>query len=63
MEETEQHFADVFGFDPDDTRVFHELMSDIVHIDVHIVPPDENRPFYLLFTTGMSDSRAAAIVI
>lgn len=55
MEETEQHFADVFGFDLSDTRVFHELMSDIVHIDVHIVPPDENRPFYLLFTTGMSD--------
>jgi hypothetical protein len=55
MEETEKHFADMFGFDCEKTRVFHELMSDIVHIDVHIVPPDEGRPFYLLFTTGMSD--------
>lgn len=55
MEEIEKHFADVFEYKLDEARVFHELMSDFVHIDVHIVPPCEKRPFYLLFTTGMSD--------
>lgn len=55
MEEIERHFADVFEYKLEDSRVFHELMSDVVHIDVHIVPPSEKRPFYLLFTTGMSD--------
>jgi hypothetical protein len=35
--------------------VFHELISDQVHIDVHIVAPTEERPFYSLITSGMSD--------
>jgi hypothetical protein len=35
--------------------VFHELISDLVHIDVHIVAPTEERPFYSLITSGMSD--------
>lgn len=55
MDEIEEHFADVFEYEPDEARVFHELMSDFVHIDIHIVPPSEKRNFYLLFTTGMSD--------
>ena len=35
--------------------VFHELISDLVHIDVHVVAPTEQRPMWTLFTTGMSD--------
>lgn len=35
-------------------RVLHEIESHIVHIDVHIVPPGTDHPFWFLFTTGMS---------
>jgi Suppressor of fused protein (SUFU) len=35
--------------------VFHELVSDLVHVDVHIVEPTPERNYYTLFTTGMSD--------
>lgn len=37
--------------------VFHEIVSDAVHIDVHIVRPTESFPFIRLVTTGMSDRR------
>ncbi len=51
MRAIEEHFgAHVAPAD----RVFHELASDLVHIDVHQVPPGGNRPFWTLFTTGMS---------
>ena len=35
--------------------VWHELISDLVHIDVHHVPPSPERDFHTLITTGMSD--------
>jgi hypothetical protein len=35
--------------------VFHELISDTVHIDVHHVKPTQDRPFHTLITSGMSD--------
>lgn len=35
--------------------VFHELVSDIVHIDVHFVKPTPAVPFVRLVTSGMSD--------
>ena len=35
--------------------VFHEVMSEIVHVDVHIVAPTADYPFYTLVTSGMSD--------
>ena len=35
--------------------VFHELVSDRVHIDVHVVMPTPERPFIRLVTSGMSD--------
>ena len=34
--------------------VFHELVSDYVHIDVHWVKPSKERPFHTLVTSGMS---------
>ncbi|GAA3574017.1 suppressor of fused domain protein [Snuella lapsa] len=36
-------------------KVFHELISDQVHIDVHWVKPSLERPFHTLVTSGMSD--------
>lgn len=35
--------------------VFHEIVSDLVHIDVHWVKPTEQFPFHTLVTSGMSD--------
>lgn len=35
--------------------VFHELISEQVHIDVHWVKPTKERPFHTLVTSGMSD--------
>ena len=35
--------------------VFHELVSEYVHIDVHRVPPQKHRPYYTLITSGMSE--------
>ena len=40
--------------------VWHEIISDLVHVDVHVFPPREGRPFTTLVTTGMSD-RAMAV--
>lgn len=37
------------------SMVFHELISDQVHIDVHWVKPTAERPFHTLVTSGMSD--------
>lgn len=34
--------------------VLHEIESEIVHLDVHVVPPDNDRDYWFLFTTGMS---------
>lgn len=35
--------------------VFHELVSDLVHIDLHLVEPTDDRPYHTLITSGMSD--------
>ena len=35
--------------------VFHELVSDKVHIDVHFVKPTNDFPYVRLVTSGMSD--------
>jgi hypothetical protein len=35
--------------------VFHEVVSDLVHIDVHLVKPTPERPHWTLVTSGMSD--------
>ena len=52
QEETiSNHIAKYFG-EPD--KVLHEILSDLVHIDVHIIKPTKERNYYTLFTTGMS---------
>jgi hypothetical protein len=35
--------------------VYHEIISDLVHIDIHIIEPTPERPCYTLVTSGMSD--------
>jgi hypothetical protein len=37
------------------STVFHEVISDLVHIDVLEIPPTEDRPYWTLVTSGMSD--------
>jgi hypothetical protein len=44
----EKHLAEV-------DSVFHEIVSDTVHIDVHFVKPTKAFPFVRLITSGMSD--------
>jgi hypothetical protein len=34
--------------------VYHEIISDLVHLDVHVVEPRPERPFFTLVTSGMS---------
>lgn len=36
-------------------NVWHEIVSDLVHIDVHQVAPTKDRPYWTLVTSGMSD--------
>jgi hypothetical protein len=48
----EGHIARYFGAAE---TVWHELASDLVHIDVHVTPPSLDRPRYTLVTSGMSD--------
>lgn len=36
-------------------NVFHEIVSDLVHIDIIIINPTEEEPNYKLVTSGMSD--------
>jgi hypothetical protein len=36
-------------------NVWHELVSEYVHIDVHSIPPSDAHPYHVLITTGMSD--------
>lgn len=44
----EQHLGKV-------ESVFHEIISDTVHIDVHFVKPTKDFPFSRIITSGMSD--------
>jgi hypothetical protein len=34
--------------------VFHEIVSDRIHIDVHMLPPGKKNPYNVLITSGMS---------
>jgi hypothetical protein len=52
MRAIEEHIEEHIG--KIDT-VFHELVSDLVHIDIHVVKPTQERPWITLVTSGMSD--------
>ncbi|MEM1424057.1 MAG: suppressor of fused domain protein [Planctomycetota bacterium] len=46
------HFRRYFG---ETENVFHEILSPHVHVDVHVIPPNEERMYWVLFTTGMAE--------
>src|SRR6185369_17322023 len=52
IERIGEHIARYVG--PVET-VFHEIVSDLVHVDVHFVPADGEREYHTLVTSGMSD--------
>lgn len=52
-EEITEHFEALFP--GRESFVFHELVSDLVHIDVNIMRPTEKQNYYVVYTTGMSD--------
>ena len=51
LEAIDRHLRKYVG---EPANVFHEIVSETVHIDVHIIAPSDERPFYTLATTGMS---------
>lgn len=53
LKEIEAHFDQLFP--GRESRVLHEIVSDLVHIDVHVMWPGEGQNFFVLYTTGMSD--------
>ena len=55
IEAVERHVAEHFPGYGDDATVWHEVISDLVHVDVHVVPPSDERPFYTLVTSGMGE--------
>jgi hypothetical protein len=52
MEDIDKHIETHLG---KITMIYHEAISDTVHIDIHQIPPSENRPYWTLVTSGMSD--------
>jgi hypothetical protein len=48
----EKHIEEHIG-KPD--MVWHELVSHLVHVDIHMVNPTPERNYYTLITSGMSD--------
>jgi hypothetical protein len=40
--------------------VLHQILSPYVHVDIHVVPPSEERPWTTLVTSGMSERAMAA---
>ena len=55
LEEMTEYIDGIFPCREEKPFVFHEILSDIVHIDVNIIPPDNGRDYYVLWTSGMSD--------
>lgn len=48
----EEHYARYLGTD---WVVWHEIVSDLVHVDVYMWRPTPSRPMYTFATVGMSD--------
>ncbi|BBI31199.1 suppressor of fused domain protein [Cohnella abietis] len=51
MEKIGEHMERYYGTVE---TVLHEIISDLIHIDVHHIKPTERHPYNVLFTTGMS---------
>lgn len=55
LEEIEDYVNEIYNASEEEGAVFHEILSDLVHIDVHIIWPNDKRPYHIIYTTGMSD--------
>ncbi len=53
LEEIAAHITSHIG---EPQIVIHEVASEYVHVDVHVVPPRAGRDFYTLVTSGMSNN-------
>lgn len=54
MEAVEEHIHSAFG---PIQNVWHELFSPDIHVDLCLIPPAEDRPYYTLVTMGMGAHR------
>lgn len=52
LEDIERHISQFVG---ESENVLHEILSPTVHVDIHIIKPNENVPHLTLVTSGMSD--------
>ncbi len=52
LDEIEKHIAEHIGAEGD---VLHEIVSLTVHVDLHVIEPNEKLPYLTLVTSGMSD--------
>lgn len=52
LEDIEKHIAEYIG--PYDD-ILHEILSPTVHVDIHVVKPNDRIPYLTLVTSGMSD--------
>lgn len=55
VDNTEQIDAHIEKYLGTPTGVYHEIVSDLVHVDIHFIPATENKPYCTLVTSGMSD--------
>jgi hypothetical protein len=51
MEELSDHFQAHLGVEP---YVLHEIVSDVIHLDVFVYPATDSRPWHFLTTCGVS---------
>ncbi|PZD95297.1 suppressor of fused domain protein [Paenibacillus sambharensis] len=51
MEAIVKHVERYYG---ETDTVYHEIISDLIHVDVHHISPTNRHPYHVLFTTGMS---------
>jgi len=52
LEVLSNHIEKYWGKVPE---VFHEIVSEYVHVDLHISPAIDSRPYHVVVTTGISD--------
>jgi hypothetical protein len=52
-EDVNKHFE--AQFPGRESIVLHEIVSDLVHVDVNVMKPTKEDDFFVIYTTGMSD--------
>jgi len=56
LEEIEAHLKEHLG---EIETVYHEILSDLVHLDILFLPAHRQKPYHTLVTSGVSDSPMA----